>query len=425
MKVVIVNFSDFNGGAARAANRLFNGFEKIGVDARMLVLEKALDHTKISVPGGKMTKLKSFAFQRMEEWPVQKYPGAHKISVAYPSLDLSEHINALQPDIVNIHWINKGAQSLSGLSNIKAPIVWSLHDMWPFTGGCHYDEWCGKYKQSCGSCPVLGSTRENDPTRALYLRKKKAFAAIPSLTIVGLSKWLADSAAESSLFANRKVVNIPNGIDTDKYKPMNREVARSLFNLPQDKTLVLFGAMSGTSEKRKGFHHLVEALKQVKSDNIELVVFGTARKNPELDLGFPVHYLGRLYDEVSLTLLYSAADMMIVPSEQENLSNAIMESLSCGTPVLGFDIGGNGDMIAHRETGYLATAFDAADLAAGIDWVAASVNEGDTLRTQARNRVLSLFKDTLIAERHVHLYHELLGQPVPVTPAVSTRTSTL
>jgi glycosyltransferase involved in cell wall biosynthesis len=300
---------------------------------------------------------------------------------------------------------------IEDLAKIKAPIVWSLHDMWAFTGGCHYDEECEGYKNHCGNCKVLGSEKKNDLSAKIFQRKIKVFSNISNLTIVGLSRWMTQAARQSSLFKNIPIVNLPNPIDTEKFSPLNKSVARNLFNLPHDKKLVLFGAMGATSDPRKGFIKLSSALQNMDSKNTELVVFGSSK--PQMAQGFKqkAHYLGQLHDDVSLRVLYSAADVMVVPSLQENLSNAIMESMACGTPVVGFDIGGNGDLIDHQQNGYLAKPFDIDDLAKGIEVILNSKNYTECCQS-ARNKVLREFDSHIVADKYIGLYKQLIGFPV-------------
>jgi glycosyltransferase involved in cell wall biosynthesis len=298
---------------------------------------------------------------------------------------------------------------IEDIARIKAPIVWSLHDMWAFTGGCHYDEECSGYEKECGNCKVLGSDKENDLSKKVFLRKQKAFESKKDMTIVGLSQWLNNCSKNSSLLKNKKHINLPNPIDSTLYKPFDKEKARELWNLPQDKKLVLFGAMGATSDPRKGFKELSDAMNNMKkTDNIEFVVFGSSKPQNAPDFGFKTHYLGNLADDVSLVTLYSAVDVMIVPSLQENLSNAIMESLACGTPVIGFDIGGNADMIEHQQTGYLVKPFDTDDLANGIEWILNAPNYDD-LCNKAREKVIREFDSVIVAKKYVELYEEILN----------------
>ena len=259
---------------------------------------------------------------------------------------------------------------------------------------------------------MLGSIRDRDLSRRIWERKSRFFDKVDDLTVIGLSKWLADEASRSSLFTGRRVVNLPNPIDCSVYRPIDRTVARELWGISPDAKVVAFGAMSATSDPRKGYDLLVDALRQLSVPGLELLVFGASASTGGVgdDLPFPVHYTGRLHDDVSLVTLYNAADVMVVPSRQENLSNAIMESLSCGTPVVGFDIGGNGDMIDHQTNGYLAQAYEREDLATGIRWVVEASGGAESLRAAAREKVLREFDYPVVAPRYEGLYRSLLNE---------------
>ena len=412
MKILIVNFSDSSGGAARAASRLHQSLLNINVDSKMFVLMKNTD--SYLVHGSKTNIEKVFAKLKalINPFPLRKYKKTGPFSPSFSlSFNLVKRINEFKPDIVHLHWVNAGMLRVEDLKKIEAPIVWSLHDMWPFTGGCHYSDNCKAYELSCGKCPVLNSTRSNDISKKLFRRKQKEFKSIENMTIVGLSKWLEQCAKSSTLFKDKKVVNLPNPIDTTVFKPFDKEKARELWNLPLDKNLVLFGAMSATSDSRKGFKELMSALKGIKSKNIELLIFGSAKPEISYNFGFKTHYLGQLYDDASLVMLYNLADVMVVPSLQENLSNVIVESLSCGTPVVGFNIGGNSDLINHQENGYLAEPLNVEDLAKGIDWVIENKNYVNVCE-EAREKVVNNFDSNDVAKDYVTLYTEILENKI-------------
>ena len=411
MKVLIINSYDIQGGAARAAYRLHQALQKDGVASQMLVqFKQSSDHSVIECNSRKERLLWKVRM-KLELWKLRQYRKRTKglFSCAFgPSGSLAERISRINPDIVHLHWITAAMIPIEELARIRQPIVWSLHDMWPFTGGCHYDEECGKYKVECGACPVLGSESHDDLSKSVLHRKQKAFGKIRDLTVVGLSRWLTECAQESLLFGSRRIVNLPNPIDTGMFKPFDKKQSRELWDIPPNKKLILFGAMGATSDPRKGFEKLRNALTSIEDRSAELLVFGSTGNQVADDFGFKVHYLGELKDDLSLRTLYSAADVMVVPSLQENLSNAIMESLACGTPVVAFDIGGNSDMIEHKYNGYLASAHNTEDLAQGIEWVLSQ--KDNHLGENARKKVLNEFDASLVAKRYIALYQELLAK---------------
>ncbi|MBD3795835.1 MAG: glycosyltransferase family 4 protein [Epsilonproteobacteria bacterium] len=411
MKILIVNTSDIEGGAARAAYRLHKALLGSGVDSQMLVLDKSSDDYTVIGASTKLQKAIGKLRPMLDSLPARFYKGRTKTLFSSSWFGFShivDKINEINPDVVHLHWICGGMMTIEDISKIKPPIVWSLHDMWAFTGGCHYDEECGRYKEACGNCKVLGSEKEKDLSRKIWHIKEKTFAKIQNMTMVGLSRWLTECAEKSTLLRDTKVVNLPNPINTNTFKPFDKEKARELWNLPCDKRLVLFGAMGATSDPRKGFHELSIAMGQLTSKDIEFVVFGSSQPQNSPDFGFKTHYLGSLADDVSLVTLYSAVDTMVVPSLQENLSNAIMESLACGTPVVGFDIGGNSDMIEHQRNGYLAKPFESKDLADGIEWVLNTPNY-DELCVNGREKVVREFDSEVVAGKYIKLYEEILN----------------
>jgi len=220
---------------------------------------------------------------------------------------------------------------------------------------------------------------------------------------------MADSARSSTLLKDHNVVNLPNPIDTEVFKPIDKQFCKQLLGLPVDKPVVLFGAVNATADPRKGFIHVSEALRRLPKDSVELAVFGASRPEQPPDLGHPIHYLGRLHDDTTLCILYNAADVVIVPSLQENLSNTIVESLACGTPTVAFDIGGNKDMIDHHVNGALAKAFDADDLATCIRWVLENPDPA-AISANARRIAMERFEMATVARRYETLYTEMIAR---------------
>lgn len=412
MKVLTVNSADLEGGAARAAYRLHQGLLRIGMDPHMLVQGRTSDDPRVKGPETSLSKAISRIRPTLDLLPVKRYPnfGSKLFSPAWlPFSGLADRINASDADVVHLHWITGGMLRLEELARVNKPMVWSLHDMWAYTGGCHYDEECDRWRTGCGACPVLGSSKERDLSHRVFQRKLALYARLKDrLTIIGLSNWMADRARESRLMKDLRVVRLPNPIDTDVFKPVDRLAARDILGLPADKPLVLFGAVNATGDPRKGFPHLSEALRSLPKGSAELAVFGASRPERPPDMGHPIHYLGRLHDDASLCLLYNAADVTVVPSLQENLSNTIVESLACGTPVVAFAIGGNGDMVDHHVNGTLAKAFDPTDLAAGIRWVLEHPRQ-EEVRGHARRIALERFELRAVSERYRALYQEVAG----------------
>lgn len=412
MKICLVNTNDIEGGAARAAYRLHQGLKLIGLDSQMVVQEKFSDDYTVFGANNKLAKGWAKLAPTVDTFPKVFYPQRQKtpFSVQWLPNNIHKKINDLKPDIVNLHWICGGFIPIQSLSKINAPLVWSLHDMWAFTGGCHYAGDCQGYLKSCGSCPQLLSSNSNgDLSRRIWLQKQRSWKNI-NITIVALSNWLADCVKKSSLFHDLPIKVIPNGLDIEVYKPIEKNLARNLLNLPQDKQLLLFGAMNATSDKRKGFQLLLlalEKLSQTQKDNIELVVFGASQPANPPNLGFKVNYLGTLNDNISMVLAYSASDVFVAPSLEDNLPNTVMESIACGNPCVAFNIGGMPDMIEHLQNGYLAQPFEVNDLVNGINWVLEDQERYRKLCDRSREKAVNEFSLELQAQRYFYLYQEM------------------
>ena len=409
MKILIVNTSDIQGGAARAAYRLHRSLLAQGVDSNMLVQSKSSDDFTVFGPQTIFQKATAKMRPTLDSIPVRRYPERTRTLFSpswVPFPCQVDKINALNPDVVHLHWIGGGMMRIEDLAKIKAPLVWSLHDNWAFTGGCHIMWECERYKESCGECPRLASKNENDLSRKVWLRKQKTFAKLPAMKIIGVSNWLVDCAKQSSLFKYHDVVCLPNPINTEIYSPFEKAQARALLNLPQDKKLIAFGAMSATSDINKGFKELAHALEHLPIE-YELVVFGSSEpQNPQ---GFKqkTHYLGHLHDDISLRVLYSAADVMVVPSLQEAFGQTASESMACGTPVVGFGSTGLLDIVDHKVNGYLAKSFNTQDLENGISWVLQHENPRQ-LAQAAREKVLRSFDSGVVTKKYIRHYSQLI-----------------
>ena len=362
MKILHISTRDIEGGAARAANRLHQGLREINVDSQMLVQTKVSDDPTVIAPQTITEKSLAKLGGIVDTIPPKFYLRHTQISFSTQWLPdaIYPRIVRLNPDLINLHWIQDSHLRIETLAKLNRPIVWTLHDMWPFTGGCHYDRKCGRYVGSCGACPQLKSNHNYDLSHWTWQRKRRAWKNA-SLTIVTPSKWLAQCSRSSSLFKNVPIEVIPNGLDLQRYKPVERKIVRQLLNLPQDKQLILFGAIKATSDSRKGFHLLQKTLEILGTkgwqNKIELIVFGASQPDGQTNLKFKTHYLGKLSDDISLAQVYAAADIFVAPSLQDNLPNTVIEAIACGTPCAAFNIGGMPEIIEHCSNGYLARPF--------------------------------------------------------------------
>jgi glycosyltransferase involved in cell wall biosynthesis len=414
MKVLFFNGSDIEGGASRAATRLLHGIHAEGIDARLYVQRKYGNDPLIDGPATLPGKAFGLARPTIEQqlFGITAGKVSGPFSVSFLPDRLAAQANRRAPDIIHLHWIAR-MMRLETLQRFKAPIVWTMHDSWAFTGGCYLPGECTRYRESCGTCPILGSAGgENDLSNRIWRRKKESWQRL-NMTIVAPSNWMASCARASSLFRSARIEVIPNGLDMNRFKPVDQRTARDMLSLPQDKKLILFGAKSATNDRNKGFHLLVQAMQELscgseRNDNIELLVFGALEPASPPNLGFRTHYLGWQHDETALALLYAAADVFVLPSLQESLGYTAMEAMACGTPCVAFNQGGVPDLIDHLRNGYLAQPFEPSDLANGIRWLLENEERRKGLSRLAWHKVEQEFTVEKVAGRHIDLYRELL-----------------
>ncbi|MBD2676354.1 MULTISPECIES: glycosyltransferase family 4 protein [Nostoc] len=413
MKILLINHSDISGGASRAAYRLHQGLQGIAAISQLLTQEKYSDDKTVLAPEFRLSQGIARAKQTFDALPLKFYGQRTKTTFSLQWLPdrVVSKVTQINPDIINLHWINSAFMQIETIAKFKRPIVWTIHDMWAFTGGCHYSGECDRYTASCGSCPQLGSTGNLDLSHWVWQRKTKAWRDL-NLTIISPSVWLAKCAKSSSLFKDLRIEVIPNGLDTQVYRPIQKSIARQLLNLPQDKQLILFGSLQATSDNRKGFYLLQPALQELTKsgwqDRLELVIFGSLKPDNPPEFGFKAHYLGTLNDDLSLALLYSAADVFVLPSIQENLANTMVEAISCGTPCVAFRIGGMSDIIEHQKNGYLAQPYKLEDLAQGIAWVLENQERHQNLCVHARKKAEKEFTITKQAHHYSSLFTNIL-----------------
>lgn len=414
IRILHISTYDQGGGAARAAYRLHKGIQSSELSSRMLVQKKKTNDPSVISVANKLENILTEVRPRLDRLPVKLYPNGSRITFSPAILpdNLTKKVLDFNPDIIHLHYIADAFVRLETLNSFRKPIVWTLHDSWAFTGGCHVPFDCQKYRTFCGSCPLLGSNKDYDLSRWILLRKKKAWKDL-DLVVVAPSRWLANAARSSSLFCDSRVEVIPNGLDLEQFRPIKKELARNLLCLPLNKKLILFGAMDSTSNPNKGFHLLTLALQNLASscwaEKAELIIFGASKPDNPPNLGLSVHYVGQLHDDISLALLYAAADVMVVPSIQESFCQTASESMACGTPVVAFGATGLLDVVEHQITGYLAEAFQVADLAQGVTWVLEDDARYQKLSLRSRQRVEDNFSIFNISQQYISVYKQLLS----------------
>ena len=397
MKIVILNTSERTGGAAVAAGRLSKALKQAGIQVDKLVRED--------------TWLNRFRFywERLIIFLCNHLnrKNLFAVSIANTGTDLSGHPLIKGADIIHLHWINQGFLSLRNIEELvklNKPIVWTMHDMWPCTGICHHARDCEKFQTGCGACFFLKS--EGKDLSTSVFDKKLSLYKDANITFVGCSRWLSDRARKSYLLQEKAVLSIPNPINMEVYHPMDQNMPRGLLGLPSGKKLLLFGALNVT-DKRRGIDFLIEALRKLEKQDVELVVFGQVKDDIRGLFPVPIHSMGYLSDESKIVALYNAVDMFITSSLEENLPNTIMESMACGTPCVGFATGGIPEMIDHRVNGYVANYKDAGDLACGIRWVLEH-EDRQALSDACVKKVRDNYTEEVVARQYIALYKKLL-----------------
>jgi len=417
MKILLINKSFSIGGAAIAARRLWKALLNSKVDAVFMVYDET--HAKEDrleiLTNGKFGLLKwwfLFILERLYFLPFEKNKSVRfSFSPAVAGQNIACLKSVQSVDVIHLHWFNQGFLSMKNLRQIgklQKPIVWTLHDMWAFTGGCHYNSECYNYSNDCGNCWYLKKPATHDLSYRV-LQQKKGWYSNVNITFVTCSSWLKEEAEKSSVLKGKRILSIPNPIDTQLYVSANRIQIRQELKLSPEKKYILFGA-ANVNDERKGIKFLVEALGQLKdSIEIEVLLFGKNGNIVAQRLPFKTHNFGLIGSVPQLVRLYQAADLFVLPSLQDNLPNTVMESMACGTPVVAFKIGGIPEMVDHKQNGYLAEYKSAEDLASGIEWVLQN-NPDNVFGKAAREKVIREFSEEVVAQKYINLYQSLLNE---------------
>ncbi|HZJ80134.1 MAG TPA: glycosyltransferase family 4 protein [Dysgonamonadaceae bacterium] len=408
MNVLIVSTHDQQGGAAIAAYRLLEALNRNGVAASMLTLNKESDNVSVVEVGNSLFNKYRFAAERATIYIQNGFSRKNlfDISIANTGVSITNHPEFKKADIVHLHWVNQGMLSVREIGKIVASgkkIVWTMHDMWPFTGICHHAKECKRFETGCGLCPYLNNPSKGDISYSTYLRKQAAYS-LGKIHFVACSNWLKELALKSKLTINHNVSAIANPINTETYKPKDKATLRQAMKLPINKKIILFAAAK-VSDKRKGIDYLIEASKiiaQQEHNNCMFIIAGGNSKEIINQLALPTVSVGYVASS-EMPNLYNAVDLFVTPSLQENLPNTIMESMACGTPCVGFNIGGIPEMIDHKQNGYVANYRDAQDLANGLMWVLEST---ETLAKNAHNKVMKQYSEEIIAKRYIEIYNK-------------------
>jgi glycosyltransferase involved in cell wall biosynthesis len=406
-RIEIISNSDNAGGASRAAYRLYRSLLSAQISAKMTVCQKKTDDWAITGPVAAYEKISHMVRPRIGArfLTLQKTANINPHSANILPSNMAAIINSSETEVVNLHWVGGEMMSIEDLGRIRKPIVWTFHDMWAFCGAEHFAEDGHKARWRTGYSRGnrLAQSSGLDIDRHTWNRKREAWKK--SMHIVTPSRWLADCVRQSSLMNDWPVSVIPNALDTDLFKPLDRLYSRDVLNFSNDKKIVLFGAMGGGRDFRKGYDLLIDALNFLSArDDILCVVFGQSEPKDPIGIPFPIRWMGHVGDDATLALLYGAADVMIIPSRQENLPQSGTEAHACGCPVVAFNCTGLPDVVDHGTTGYLAEAYKAEDLARGIAWVLDDKVRNTNLGLAARKKAESLWSAKSVVPAYLAVY---------------------
>lgn len=412
MKILHISSSDCGGGAAIAALRIHLSLVANNIDSSMFVAKKISNYPKVFSYKSDVMKLysliKTGIGSKISRLQISENKCLHSLSFLPSRLD--EFINKSSYDLIHLHWVQGEMISIESIGRIKKPLIWTLHDNWAFSGSEHlpFDKFDKRYQEGYLKVNKPRGHKFFDLDRWCWERKRKNW--LKAIPIVTPSKWLSDCAKKSYLMNSWDIKTIPNPLDTSIFKPFPQKTARMLFNLPKDKNIILFGSMDGTNNINKGWDLLSKALKHITYEipNTIAVIFGQFSGNHTKDINLPVIYAGKLLDPYSLAMLYSCADITIVPSRIESFSQIASESISCGTPVISFNYSGLKDVIKNNENGYLVEPFNSAKLGRSIVELLKDKKKLSAFKISCRKRAIKEWSYKAISKKYTSFYYEIL-----------------
>lgn len=415
MRVLLVNTSEYTGGASIAANRLMKALNRNGVEAEMLVRDRKTQNPRVvALPASPLLKAK-FLWERFSIMLNNRFSKENLFALD-PGIcgnDITRLPVFERADVIHLHWVNQAMLSLADIRKIVQsgkPVVWTLHDMWACTGICHQADTCEGWLHACGHCPMLKAGGSHDLSYRTFIRKQQLYAA-SKIHFVTCSDWLADICRQSPLLQGKSVTSIPNPIDVQLFSPGDKRAARIQLSLPTDKLIVLFVAYKAT-DKNKGIDYLIEAMRLLRehnpqlTDRIALVTVGREAnllRDRFACESYPFEYVG---SEQEMLQFYRAADLLAMPTLMDNLPNTVVEAMACGLPCVASRVGGLPQMITHGVDGYLSRLRDAEDFSKGLEFVLTSPDFA-RMGTAARTKVLHTYSEEAVVRRYLEVYENV------------------
>jgi glycosyltransferase involved in cell wall biosynthesis len=420
MRILHIAKFDIYGGAARAAFGVHKSLINSGHESVFLVSRSSSNDGRVrtfSPPSDMSSRVKRILRRKSIQRDLAHYRKTMPKGYEAFNTDRSEHGPTVtrqlpQCDVINLHWIAGFVDYAAFFDKVpkNTPVVWTFHDMNPFTGGCHYDNDCGKHEKGCGKCPQLGSSDLKDLSYKTWRRKKRILGRVPPdrLKVVAPSQWLARLATQSHLFKDFGVWRIPYGVDLEDFRSRDKFLARDLIGVPQKARVILFVADWMTNH-RKGLAFLMECLAQIRSHE-DLLLLSMGRGEVPANHGIRHLALGHIEGDPFLSLVYSAADLFVIPSLQDNLPNTVLEALACGTPVIGFDTGGIPDMVRPGVTGLLVPPGSSIALKSAILALIYDCDARQKMSLNCRRIAENEYSLENQAREYIKLYEQILGQ---------------
>ena len=406
MKILHISYSHTKGGASRAALRIHNSLlkKKIKSFLQIKIFDKNVRYEKNIIKPNKyysyLNKIKSAIESKISHF--LRFDDFAKNSISLFPSNLSKEINQSNYDIVHLHWVNGETISIEDIGLIKKPIVWTLHDMWPFSGSEHYT--FNKYWK-------IGYKKKKifynfNISKLTWKRKYKSWRNL-NLFIVGVSNWISNSAAESLLFKKFPIQTIHNTLDTNFWRPEHKEKCRRYFNLPQDVKVIGFGSLGYKNTNLKGKDIFVSAIKKLSYDKKKVILFtiGDSNQFSKHINGIKLYSIPRLEIDDEIKKFYNSLDVIVIPSRFESFGQTASEALSCGVPVVCFDVTGLKDIVFHKLNGWLAKPYQATSLAKGVKYFLELSNKNySSICKYSRNQALKKFSYDTISKKYIYLY---------------------
>ena len=414
IKIIHISESDYEGGAAKAAFRILDSLNKDqDLECVMRVNKKFTNNKKI-FSSNKLNlflkHLKCYLSVKIQKMQKTNNSILHSLSLFPSFLDIE--LNKSSADIIHLHWVQGEMISIEEIGNLKKPIIWTLHDSWPYCGSEHHPNGIKdiRFIKGYDSSTRDPSDKGIDLDKFNWNRKVRSWKN--QMVLVAPSSWIASCAKKSKLMSNQKIKVIPNPLPIDIYKPRSKNLSRKKFSLPLDKKLILYGSLSSFEDEMKGWNLFKETVQKIskKSLDVSIVIFGCKIPSIKPKLNLPLYFVGRITDEKSLSYLYSAVDLIATTSKIESFGQTVSEAHSCGTPAVAFNTTGLKDVIDHKITGYLAKPFCVESFVRGIYWILNNEERYLNLSINSRKRAIRFWSNKVISKQYKNLYLEMLNE---------------